>query len=92
MAEIGIDISSYHAKHIDVFYGVKFDYVITVCNQAKESCPFFLGGKEYLRNNFEDPSQVEGSEEEKVVFFRLTRNSIKDWIDKTFGGKKIKAP
>lgn len=87
MAEVGIDISSHHAKHIDVFYGIKLDYVVTVCNQAKEICPFFPGGKEYLHSNFEDPSQVEGSEEENLAFFRHTRNAIKDWIDKTFGGE-----
>jgi len=90
MAEVGIDISSHHAKHIDVFYGIKLDYVVTVCNQAKESCPFFQGGKEYLHSNFEDPSQVEGSEEEKLAIFRQIRDQIGRWIEKAFGKKDNK--
>ena len=44
MVEIGIDISSHQSKNVDVFHGMKFDYVVTVCNQAKEKCPFFRGG------------------------------------------------
>ena len=85
MAEIGINISSHHSKNIDVFYGMKFNYVVTVCNQAKEICPFFQGGDEYLHRDFNDPSQIEGSKDEKLAFFRHTRNAIKDWIDKIFG-------
>lgn len=87
MAEIGIDISAHHSKNVDVFHGIKFDYVITVCNQAKESCPFFQGGKEYLHCNFDDPSQFEGEEEQKLAVFRQVRDEIKDWIEKNFDGK-----
>src|SRR3990167_1405137 len=87
MAEVGIDISSHHAKHIDVFYGIKLDYVVTVCNQAKESCPFFQGGKEYLHCNFDDPSQFEGEEEQKLAVFSQVRGEVKDWIENFFDGK-----
>ncbi|HHT9106885.1 MAG TPA: arsenate reductase ArsC [Candidatus Wujingus californicus] len=87
MAEIGIDISAHHSKNVDVFHRIKFDYVITVCNQAKESCPFFQGGKEYIHCNFDDPSQFEGEEEQKLAVFRQVRDEIKDWIEKNFDGK-----
>ena len=85
MAEIGIDISTQHAKHIDVFHGMRFDYVVPVCNKAKEACPFFQGGREYFLNDFDDPSQFNGNEDEKLAVFRKTRDVIKGWIEKTFG-------
>ena len=85
MAEIGIDISTHHSKNIDVFHGMKFDYVVTVCNKAKEACPLFLGGEESLHNDFDDPSQFKGNEDEKLAVFRKTRDVIKGWIEKTFG-------
>ncbi len=84
MSEIGIDISMHRSKHIDNFHGIKFDYVVTVCNQAKEACPWFKGGKEYLHKDFEDPSQFEGEEDQKLAAFREVRDKIKDWIIKTF--------
>jgi arsenate reductase (thioredoxin) len=84
MAEIGIDISSHHSKSLDVFQGVTFDSVVTVCNQAKEACPFFRGGKEYIHKDFEDPSQFEGEEGSKLAIFRHVRDKIKDWIKETF--------
>jgi len=89
MAEVGIDISSHHAKHIDVFYGIKLDYVVTVCNQAKESCPFFQGGKEYLHCDFEDPSQINGNENQKLTNFKRVRDAIRNWIEKTFSKKDV---
>jgi len=85
MAEIGFDISTHYSKNIDVFHGIRFDYVVPVCNKAKEECPFFQGGGEYLHNDFDDPSQFKGNEDEKPAVFRKTRDVIKDWIEKTFG-------
>ncbi len=61
MAEIGIDISKNRSKSIDEFQGMKFDYVITVCDNAKETCPFFPGGEEYLHKSFDDPSDFNGN-------------------------------
>ena len=90
MAEIGIDISTQYSKNIDVFSGIKFDYVVTVCNQAKERCPFFQGGKEYLHCDFEDPSQINGNENQKLTNFKRVRDSIRNWIEKTFSKKANK--
>ncbi len=87
MAEIGIDISTHYSKHIDVFHGIRFDYVAPVCNKAKDECPFFQGGGEYLHNDFDDPSQFKGNEDEKLAVFRKTRDIIKGWIEKTFGAE-----
>lgn len=91
MAEIGIDISTHHSKNIDVFHGMKFDYVVTVCNKAKEACPLFLGGEESLHNDFDDPSQFKGNEDEKLAVFRKIRDVIKGWIEKTFTHENLEA-
>ena len=53
MDEIGIDISNHHAKNVSEFKGVEFDYVVTVCDNGKETCPFFPGAKEYLHVMFQ---------------------------------------
>jgi arsenate reductase len=87
MSELGIDISTHRSKHVDAFHGTKFDYVVTVCNHAKEACPWFQGGKKYLHKDFEDPSQFEGEEEQKLAVFREVRDEMKDWIGKTFRGE-----
>jgi arsenate reductase len=84
MQEIGIDISGHRSKSVDEFLGLEFDYVITVCDHAKETCPVFQGGKNYLHAGFQDPSEAEGAEEKKMAVFRRVRDEIKDWIMKTF--------
>jgi len=84
MAEIGVDISSHRSKSIEEFRGMEFDYVVTVCDNAKETCPFFPGGKRYLHKGFEDPSAFVGAEEEIVTGFRRIRDEIKEWIQATF--------
>lgn len=85
MAEIGIDISAHHSKNVDIFLGMKFDYVVTVCNQAKEKCPFFRGDGKHVHRDFEDPSQFTGGDDQKLAVFRQVRDIIKGWIEKTFG-------
>lgn len=85
MSEIGIDISNHKSKSIEEFFGMEIDYVVTVCDKAKETCPYFPGGKKYLHQSFEDPANYEGSEEEKLEAFRKVRDKIKEWIIKTFG-------
>ncbi len=85
MAEIGIDISNHHSKSINEFRDMKFDYVITVCDNAKETCPFFPCGKKYLHRGFNDPSEFKGKEDEIIVKFRCVRDEIKGWIEKMFG-------
>ncbi|PMQ01019.1 MAG: low molecular weight phosphatase family protein [Dictyoglomus sp. NZ13-RE01] len=81
MKEIGIDISHHRSKSIDEFKDMNFDYVVTVCDNAKETCPYFPGGKIYLHKGFQDPSSFEGSYDEKLNFFRKIRDEIKDWIE-----------
>ncbi len=85
LKEIGIDISKNKSKSIKEFEGMKFDLVVTVCDSAKEECPYFPGGKEYIHKSFPDPSAYKGSEEEKLEFFRKVRDEIKKWIEETFG-------
>jgi arsenate reductase len=84
MAEIGLDISSHYSKSIQEFSNQSFDYVVTVCDHAKESCPFFPGGKKILHQSFEDPSSLTGTEEEIMAGFRRIRNAIRSWIENEF--------
>ena len=85
MAEVGVDISQHRSKGLDEFQGWKFDYVVTVCDQAKEECPFFPGGGMRLHKSFMDPSELEGGEEEKLRVFRRVRDEIKEWVEEVFG-------
>ncbi|MEM3590193.1 MAG: arsenate reductase ArsC, partial [Candidatus Bathyarchaeia archaeon] len=73
---------------LEEFEGMEFDYVVTVCDRAKEVCPFFPGGKIFLHKGFEDPSQLKGTEEEILAGFRKVRDEIRDWIEETFGGRQ----
>ena len=84
MAEIDIDISNNQAKHVNSFKGQKFDYVVTVCDHAKETCPFFPGAKKYLHQGFPDPSTSTGTDEEMLSKFRQLRDEIKSWIKTAF--------
>lgn len=84
MAEIDIDISGQDAKSVQKYLGEVFDYVVTVCDSAKEACPFFPGGKEFIHKGFEDPSQFTGGERETIEVFRWVRDDIKTWIQINF--------
>lgn len=90
MAEIGIDISMHRSKSIEGFRGKNFNYVITVCDHAKEICPFFPGEK-ILHKGFEDPSDFKGTEDEILKEVRRVRDEIKDWIGITFGRESSKS-
>lgn len=83
MAEVGIDISTQRSKSIEEFRGENFDYVVTVCDQAKAACPFFPG-EIILHKDFEDPSEFKGTEDEILDKIRHVRDEIKDWIEETF--------
>ncbi|MCW4015900.1 MAG: arsenate reductase ArsC [Candidatus Bathyarchaeota archaeon] len=83
MAEIGIDISGNRSKSIEEFRGEKFDYVVTVCDGARETCPFFPGDT-IIHQSFKDPAQVVGSEEEIIKEVKQVRNEIAEWIKNTF--------
>jgi len=85
MEELGIDISGQYSKSIGEFRGEVFDYVVTVCDTAKETCPFFPEGMIHLHWSFPDPSKVTGTEEEILQAFRWIRDEIKEHIEKSFG-------
>ena len=76
MNEIGIDISGHRSKSVDEFNGEQLDYVITVCDNAKESCPVFPGTTKRLHWPFEDPATVQGSEDDRKAVFRKVRDQI----------------
>lgn len=85
LLEIGIDISKNRVKDISEFKDKNFKYVVTVCDSAKETCPFFPNGEIFFHSSFTDPSQTEGIEQEILFAFRSVRDSIREWIQKNFG-------
>jgi len=91
LADVGIDASGQASKHLRTFLNRKFDYVITVCDRAKESCPIWPGVKEQIHWSFEDPAQVEGTEEEKLRAFTTVRNAIANRIRLFLNVAKIEA-
>lgn len=80
MREIGIDISDHRSKSVKEFAGQNFDYVITVCDNAKESCPVFPSVTERIHWSFDDPAEAAGTDEEKIAVFRRVRDEIKDCL------------
>jgi arsenate reductase len=92
MDEVGVNISEQESKTLDRYLHGPFDYVITVCDEANEACPFFPGAARRLHWSFEDPSRAEGSEEERLAVFRSVRDRIRvrieeDLVDK--GGQAL---
>jgi len=84
MREVGIDISNHHSKDVVEFLGVPIQYVITVCDRAKESCPIFPGVFEFLSWSFDDPADAQGSDGEKLAVFRRVRDEMDERIKKQF--------
>ena len=80
MGEIGIDISGHRSKSVDEFAGQAFDYVITVCDNAKESCPIFPATTKRIHWSLEDPAAVQGSKEERRAEFRRIRDQIRSLL------------
>lgn len=80
MKELGIDISGHRSKSVDEFSNQQFDYVLTVCDNAKESCPIFPGHANRLHQSFPDPASVEGLEEERLLAFRTVRDQIRSYL------------
>ena len=80
MRELGIDISGHRSKSVDEFTGQPFDYVLTVCDNAKESCPIFPGKAAMIHQSFEDPAAVQGSEEARLTAFRRVRDELRRWL------------
>lgn len=79
MAEAGIDISSHTSNHVNEYAAIDFDYLITVCDNAKESCPYFPSRAKKLHYNFPDPAKATGTEEEVMNEFRRVRDLIKTY-------------
>ncbi len=84
MKEIGIDISNHRSKSVDEFAGQNFDYIVTVCDNARDNCPVFPAGTERIHWSFEDPAAVEGTESERLAAFRRIRNQIQERVKAFF--------
>lgn len=80
LKELGIDISSHRSKSVEEFAGQSFDYVLTVCDSARESCPVFFGGAVRLHHSFEDPAAVDGTEQERLAAFRRVRDELRAYL------------
>jgi arsenate reductase len=78
MAELGIDISGQHSKSVEKFVGQQFSWAITVCDRARESCPYFPGAEQTAHWGFDDPAEAKGTEAERLHAFRRARDEIRD--------------
>lgn len=86
MQEIGIDISGHTSTALDAFGDRTFNLVVTVCDRAREQCPYLPARKARMHQSFEDPSAATGTDDERRVVFRRVRDALDDWIGETFGG------
>jgi arsenate reductase len=80
MREIGIDISGQRSKSVHQFAGQPFDLIITVCDNARETCPIFPAALRRLHHDFEDPASVEGTEEDRLAAFRRVRDQLRRYL------------
>jgi arsenate reductase (thioredoxin) len=80
LGELGIDLSAHRSKSVEEFAGQNFDYVITVCDSAHESCPVFFGSAKRLHHSFEDPAALNGSEEDRLALFRRVRDQLRTYL------------
>jgi arsenate reductase len=81
MREIGIDISGHRSKSVNEFSGQDFDYIITVCDNAKETCPVFPGKAKQIHESFEDPPPANvGDHASRLAIFRRVRDEIREWL------------
>jgi arsenate reductase len=81
MAEDGINISTHTSNNVDEYMAIPFDYVITVCDNANEACPFFPGDVKRVHQNFPDPAKATGDPEQVMNEFRKVRDKIKAWSE-----------
>src|SRR6516162_2589151 len=82
MAELGIDISAQHSKTLERYLHQPFDAVVTVCDQANETCPVFFGARQRLHWSFLDPSKAQGDEEQQLAVYREVRDAIRERIER----------
>lgn len=80
MRELGIDLTGHRSKHVDEFTGQDFDYVLTVCDNAREICPIFPARTAMIHHSFDDPAAVEGSEDQRIAAFRRVRDEIRSYL------------
>lgn len=80
MAEAGINISSHYSKSIDDLAGIDFDYVVTLCDKARESCPIFPSRVKIMHHSFDDQTETTGTEKEIMADFRRVRDEIRTFI------------
>jgi arsenate reductase (thioredoxin) len=85
MREVGIDISGHRSKSADEFVGQDFDYIITVCDNARETCPVFPGHAERIHRSFEDPPSPGAADHSSMMaIFRRVRDEIRAWLKDEF--------
>ena len=86
LAEMGIDISNNRSKSVDEFAGQEIDYVLTVCDNAQENCPYFPAKTQLTHHAFDDPAAVEGDEETRLAAFRRVRDEIYEYLKTEYAG------
>jgi arsenate reductase len=91
LQEIGIDISGHRSKSVDEFAQRSFHYVLTVCDNARESCPVYPGHTNRIHHSFDDPAAVNGTEAEKREAFRTVRDQIRAYLN-DFASAVLRAP
>ena len=89
MKEIGIDISKHQSKNLTAFDGQSFDYVITLCGSANETCPLYIGGTKKIHIGFDDPAKVHGTKDEILREFRRVRDEIKEKLTNFFRSEEL---
>lgn len=89
MEEVGVDMSGHESKTLGRYIEERFEYVITVCDGANEACPFFPRAERRLHWSLEDPSEAEGSEEEKLAVYRRVRDEIRGRIEEEIAVRKV---
>jgi arsenate reductase len=86
MQELGIDLSAHRSKHVNEFANQSFDYVLTVCDHAREVCPIFPAATQTIHHSFADPADFQGPDEERLALFRKVREQIREYL-RTFPGE-----
>jgi arsenate reductase len=84
LAESGIDISNNRSKSVSEFSGVKIDFLLTVCDNANENCPYFPAKTKIVHHSFKDPAEIEGDEEKRLAAFRKVRDEIKSYLEDAY--------
>ena len=89
LKEIGIDISKQRSKNLSEFDGQSFDYIITLCGDANETCPLYIGGTKKIHIGFDDPTKAKGTKDEILNEFRRVSDGIKEKLTAFFQAEKI---